>query len=520
MKSKWIIAMILAFVCSPLTSIKIFAQISVKRSKDMEIKRLKALVEKTPLQLKAHEAFISAFAINDLRLKKQYDFWIKKFPGNAIIPFALGKTYYQYEDTLCLSYLTKAVKIDTNMAEAWKYLSYYSSFHGDDSLAIRYMERAKKADPKNSSYAYGYAYLFREGSPAKYDSLMLTVVNRFPGSEEAIKALYYLGLLKYNANERTSYYESIYQLGAKQQIPWFRAAMIKYYNYLLNQDPEKAFDLAFRMVLIVKFNKDTWKQRLIDARSFWEARKALDEGRANDATEILAHVDLEVYWKLGQDIDPQAAETLEIYKAEAYYKLGNLKIAFDSIASCYSKKPTVRLRAVLFDYGSKLNFGANTIDSSVAAIRNKFAWKAKDFVLKNYADTTKICLADYRGKVVLVTYWMPDCAPCRTEFPHIENVLKKINRKDMVYIAINQTNRDPNQVMPIVIGEKYTFIPLKDADPNEPRDKMYPTRGIPANFLLDKQGRVVFSDFYVNDSNEDDFELMINEMLKYTPKEP
>lgn len=57
----------------------------------------------------------------------------------------------------------------------------------------------------------------------------------------------------------------------------------------------------------------------------------------------------------------------------------------------------------------------------------------------------------------------------------------------------------------------YTFIPLQN-DPKWDKGTLYAS-GAPVNFLIDRQGRIVFSQFFINEENYDMFETMIAEMI-------
>jgi len=57
-------------------------------------------------------------------------------------------------------------------------------------------------------------------------------------------------------------------------------------------------------------------------------------------------------------------------------------------------------------------------------------------------------------------------------------------------------------------AKQYSFIPLEE---KRFRDKgnMDNMGAAPANFLIDKEGNLIFSRFRVNELNEDDFKLMM-----------
>jgi len=128
-----------------------------------------------------------------------------------------------------------------------------------------------------------------------------------------------------------------------------------------------------------------------------------------------------------------------------------------------------------------------------------------------YTSDKKAALADYKGKVVLLTFWFPGCGPCRAEFPHFENVLKRFQGKNIVYLAVNVDPIQDDYVLPFLQGTGYSFVPLRGTA--EWAAQTYKVSGQPTNFLIDGHGRIVFSNFQISENNERKLELMIASML-------
>lgn len=483
---------------------------TVKTREEMtKVKALIAAVESDPNNRKAHEAYIAAMNVYAPDFLQQYNAWMQKFPKSAIVPFEVGKEYEERRDTLGKLYLLKALAIDSNLSDAWVYLSSYAWFLNQKSLAIAYMGRATKIDPKNADYAYKYAYLYRDSAAAKYDSLMVDFVYHFPDNDRAADALYRLAEISYNADEKTAYYENLYNMFSTRQPLGFKAGMWDYYNYLINTDPEKAFDLALRMVLRVKVNRGYWKQKLLVARQFIEAGKLLDSNKSAEAVAVLNRIDLQNSEVNGLMIDAQ--ETLTLYKARAEFSSNDIRHAYDTLAIYYSKLPSDRVRETLLKYAKALGMDSTRVEADIWKIRDSTAWKETDFTLQSFEDNKKVSLSDYRGKIVLVTYWFPNCAPCRKEFPYFEAAVKKYH---IPYLAINVSPQQDDQVMPVVKNSGYTFVPLR-SDPNKSKGNLPNTFGAPRNFLIDQKGRVIFSDFLITEKNERTLDLMISELLEF-----
>jgi hypothetical protein len=95
--------------------------------------------------------------------------------------------------------------------------------------------------------------------------------------------------------------------------------------------------------------------------------------------------------------------------------------------------------------------------------------------------------------------------------PHFENVLKKFDRTDLAFLGINVSPEQDDYVLPFMKGTKFSFTPLRGN--GKWAGEVYHVRGEPTNFLIDQEGKIVYSNFMINGDNEQMLEMMINSML-------
>lgn len=111
---------------------------------------------------------------------------------------------------------------------------------------------------------------------------------------------------------------------------------------------------------------------------------------------------------------------------------------------------------------------------------------APDFTLTD--GTTKVHLADYRGKVVLVNFWATWCPPCRKEIPDLDALYRKYAPAGLVVLGI--TDEDADKVAPFVQRQSISYPVLLDVQKAANRRLM--TEGIiPKSFVFDRKGRLV-----------------------------
>ncbi len=115
---------------------------------------------------------------------------------------------------------------------------------------------------------------------------------------------------------------------------------------------------------------------------------------------------------------------------------------------------------------------------------------APDFT-QNDPDGKPVKLSDFRGKYVLVDFWASWCGPCRAENPNVVAAFNKYKGKNFTILGVS-LDRERDPWLKAITDDKLTWTHVSDIKywDNEVA-KMYGVRSIPANFLLDKTGKIV-----------------------------
>ena len=102
-------------------------------------------------------------------------------------------------------------------------------------------------------------------------------------------------------------------------------------------------------------------------------------------------------------------------------------------------------------------------------------------------------LAEFKGKVVLLTFWSTKCLICHSEIPKLNQMAQNYKNKNVVFLGLTMEN--PNKVEPYLkkTAFNFTIIPnsfgvvLQYADKdNDGRISM----GFPAHFLINQKGEI------------------------------
>jgi thiol-disulfide isomerase/thioredoxin len=489
---------LLLIICS---AAQVLAQIPFRKgpaSAD-EINNARAALEPNLDNLEAHKTYIYAMGLNNPLLVAQYKVWIKKYPENVNIPLAIGTVYYDAEMPQAKEFLLKVAAMEPKNAKVWSMLSADADRWGQNDLSIEYLRKAVLADPSDAGYGFYYLMSFEDSDPNDYKQKVIDFVKRFPTNERGAQAIYWLGERATNLNDKIIYFEELRKLYPPQKFNWSSAGMIGLADAYLQTDPEKALALINGM----GEGKD-WKIRQQVAESLIQIGKLEQDQNYKEAIIKLGQVKLPKFNHLNNFI--------ALKKSALQEKAGDVESAYDSLAMRFAKLPTDELYAKLELYGKKIGRDDERVVKDIDTIRNSAAVPAYPFELGLYTSSGKLNLKDLKGKVVLLTFWFPACSPCRAEFPHFQTVIDKFKGKDVVYIGIDVSPGQDPYVIPFMKNTKYSFIPLRGTA--EFAEKYYGVTGEPENFLIDKDGKIIFRGFRIDNANHRTLELMISSLLK------
>lgn len=106
-------------------------------------------------------------------------------------------------------------------------------------------------------------------------------------------------------------------------------------------------------------------------------------------------------------------------------------------------------------------------------------------------DGTKLKLSSLRGKIVLIDFWASWCGPCRAEFPNVKIAYEKYKSKGFEIYGVSLDDNNVKWTTAIQsMGLNWKHVCDFKGWGTAPA-KVYKVSGIPATFLIDKNGKVI-----------------------------
>jgi len=123
-----------------------------------------------------------------------------------------------------------------------------------------------------------------------------------------------------------------------------------------------------------------------------------------------------------------------------------------------------------------------------------------------------VTVSEYRGKVVVVSFWASWCTPCRRELNTLEGLQRVGGPKGVQVIAVNW-KEDPR-----IISEFKKAMPDLQmrlaSDSKGTAGNKYGIEALPQMFILDKEGKVSFISVGYGDSVVDEVVEQANRALR------
>lgn len=115
---------------------------------------------------------------------------------------------------------------------------------------------------------------------------------------------------------------------------------------------------------------------------------------------------------------------------------------------------------------------------------------APDFTLSYIDKNIKLSLSDFKGQMVLLTFWASWCPDCSKDMPLKERLFKTVNQDKLKMLTINVSGRERNSHDALRYSKNFITQPTLKDDGRETYLK-YHCLGVPTTVLINQEGQIV-----------------------------
>lgn len=102
-------------------------------------------------------------------------------------------------------------------------------------------------------------------------------------------------------------------------------------------------------------------------------------------------------------------------------------------------------------------------------------------------DGDSVSLSAHKGKVVLLNIWATWCHPCRTEIPELRELHDRYRARGLNLIGVSVDADGSDEAIRSFMNDFRMTFPIW-RDPDERISTQFLAVGVPATFLMDKEG--------------------------------
>lgn len=486
-------------------------------------------MELAPHSLKVHEAFVSAvkrqYSAGDAgeraaleALDARYEELMRSQPTNAALPYIRSQLWFYADRSKCRDLLVRATEVDPKFARAWNSLGVFAEGSGDRKEVFSYYQRAAELAPENARFQGSVAAAFMRTDWDEFSRRAEAIVDKFSGTEDAAKWLYWLGTLAPAPEESIEYFErSIRENGpAAGQAPgrWVVSAANGLFGVLQRESPHRAAEFANEWAFTVTGReRSDWLDRYRRQMLYNLGHAMRQGGRAAEALEVLEEVAPRALVRRSDETDYSIVREI----ARAYALKGDTARAVTRLLDILATRADAESRGELERLGQPRGQSPTDVLAAIWERRLKSSRQAPAFTLPDTAGR-EVSLSDYHGRVVLVNFWYPACGPCRGEFPYLEKVARRFEDRGFVVISINVHPEEAAEVGPFFQNTGYPFLPLQ-GDSKWALDA-YGVRGTPDNFIIAPNGDLIARPDIYNVETQRLLEEWLEELYEYQRSQP
>ncbi|MBM7646418.1 peroxiredoxin [Scopulibacillus daqui] len=119
--------------------------------------------------------------------------------------------------------------------------------------------------------------------------------------------------------------------------------------------------------------------------------------------------------------------------------------------------------------------------------------KAPDFELINLQTQETVNLSHYKGKPVMITFWVSWCSDCQKDLPKKVEFYQSLNKDELVFLTINVTGREGNETDGQRFAREYKLPFPVLLDEGTKTYDAYHCHSVPTTVIIDRHQQITHS---------------------------
>ena len=439
----------------------------------------------------------------DASVIKEYNDLIAAHPKAPIYKWAQAQHYNETDIDLQGKLCRETTDMDPSFTPGYRCLATVALVRGDFDVAADSWRHVMAIDGETPELWLRLVRSERE-SPAKYKALTEELIAHLPHTDTAAQALE-MWAESLPVTERIAAFERLIAEYPPQQFTSTTDGAMWLFTLYDDMAPQKAAALAHAMATALPKEK-AWQAKVAYSDTLADAEKKAETDGAG-ALALLKTVKVPSY---------VSKQRLLLATARAQDRAGQLDAAYGDLLKAYAPLPGPRLEPALYAYGKRLGKDAAAVDKEVWALRTAAAKPATPFSLESFINGKPVSLSDFKGKVVLLDFWYPNCGPCRGSFPLLERLYARHKADGLVYLGINGLEDQDPQVMPLWKSLGLSFTPLKTTE--KWADEVYGVSAYPTTFFIGADQQMYFKTHVYDENTFAIADMQLTALLKAAKK--
>ncbi|MFC2131863.1 TlpA disulfide reductase family protein [Bacteroidota bacterium] len=132
---------------------------------------------------------------------------------------------------------------------------------------------------------------------------------------------------------------------------------------------------------------------------------------------------------------------------------------------------------------------------------------------EKYLSGKTINLQDFKDKIVILDFWFMACHWCNEAIPHLNELFNKYKDKGVVFLGVNSIDIKEKDRKKIPVFLKYNEMNYPIIFIDHKTDSIYHVSGYPTIYLIDRKGKIVFSQAGFSEDLKDTLEVYIKKLI-------